>query len=925
MGRHRKKTHPVQIRPSHVEENLNETELTRRRQAAEEEAQYRLKAKEDSDQKLAQLFETQIKNKEQNQQSSSKNVGNSENPELKSPEKLQKHEHQIRIEEKIELIDSPQPNKTPLLKTPQKVVPVETKISHIKTDGLKDEILLSDSEIEKVEPIPKKTPVKPDKPSSPIAIKSIIKTESSPKKKSIKVAVNAVTVVNEFENSKKESPVKNLVQKEKKSSFTVTKIVSIDRPSSPEEETPKTELELLVENKIQTLDDIAALFLPIPKKLELRNLYLAKEKQKIREANEAKGIFVDTLDGSENQSYWTKFVIKYQEKKHKMTVSYKNFKEDMSELMNYLVLWNKDINDIGCHFGNIVRSYFIFMRSVMFLNVVLGILYCFFLILPGNQKMDLEYSNGIECVAETQNSGSARSSRIISQNQNNNLNQKTCHDKSSEMIVVQPYHYLFSNFSFESLEQNTLARNQSIELEREYPPLGGYRFAELEDASLNIQKIDSSDDLLCYQETNSISANLPTFAGYDPFTIPFMVILRDFMSGTGSTENSAWFVGFHQPVKGDQSMTVPFTYIGIQSIGFIICFSYLLRKIAKGTTNSLIKSGEIKSTYINLTFAAWDFSITSKKIANLRRKKICGLLMEELKADLAVLALEDKSGWQKFLLYTKRTFVWTFFVSYLFFGIWSIRWSVMSAGKWGTDDSGKTVDKSGMPAWLTWVDTNISFFPFIDWLPQLSLMLVTGLGPTLFKALGGLEEYSDARKFEMLILRNSFIKLISISILVLSIIMPFQCEVEWPTFLTQLISSGNTPALGSSYNNTCLTCTSEPTCWENEIGREMYKIVFIDGIKQIFIDYLIISNIRAVVSQTFARPAFLMNIKGEFEIMSSILQIIHIQCMTWIGMFFCPILPIVMGIRMTLDFYTQKHMLFKLTKAPKRYCPAFGN
>ena len=713
----------------------------------------------------------------------------------------------------------------------------------------------------------------------------------------------------------------------------------------------------LVEYNIQNLDDIAGLDLPIPKRLELRRVFLTKKHQMSKEAKEAevarllqRGTFID--DHNQNFKKKQRLRTKIEETKRKINSSFRNFKEDASELSSYLVLWNRDIHDIGCHFGNIIRNYFIFIRNLMSLNMVVGIFYCYFLILPEKRKMELKYSNGIECIGEVQNSGSGSSSGSGSgsgympsyvksnfnlRNVNTDISKnETCNERSSESVVVQPYHYLFSNFSFESLTENSLARNHSIELERNYPPLGGYRFPELENPSLNIQKINSSDDLHCYQEINSIGGTkLPTFAGkYEPFTIPSLVKISDFMSGTGSTENSAWFAGYHQPVKGDQSMTVPFAYIGIQVVGFIICLRYLLNRIVKGkskgkTVVNAIKtneSGEIikkrkikmKTTYINLTFAAWDFSINDKTTANLRKKKICGLLMEELKADLAAQARGDKTKNQKVWLFVKRIIVWSSFISYLFTGVWSIQWSVMGAGKWATDGS----DKSDMPDWLTWFDTNVTFFSFVDWLPQFSLMIVSGVGPTLFKLLGGLEEYSEAKRFKMLILRNSLTKLLSIFVLVLSIIIPFQCEVKWPVFLTKFINSENhlngTLTLyeqGSSYNNTCLTCTPKPTCWENEIGREMYKIVVIDGIKQIFIDYLIIDNLRAVVSHTFHKPA----IKGEFDIMRSVLQIIHIQCMTWIGMFFCPILPIVMGVLMIVEFYTQKHTLFKLKKAPKRY------
>ena len=49
------------------------------------------------------------------------------------------------------------------------------------------------------------------------------------------------------------------------------------------------------------------------------------------------------------------------------------------------------------------------------------------------------------------------------------------------------------------------------------------------------------------------------------------------------------------------------------------------------------------------------------------------------------------------------------------------------------------------------------------------------------------------------------------------------------------------------------------------------------------------------------------------------MELVTIQCFTWIAMFYCPVLPMILCIRLAITFTTKKIALFEYCQPPKRY------
>lgn len=95
-------------------------------------------------------------------------------------------------------------------------------------------------------------------------------------------------------------------------------------------------------------------------------------------------------------------------------------------------------------------------------------------------------------------------------------------------------------------------------------------------------------------------------------------------------------------------------------------------------------------------------------------------------------------------------------------------------------------------------------------------------------------------------------------------------------------------------------------CRENVFGKEMYKLT-IFNLLECFFNAFCVAYPRMLLVERFpsSKLAQLLG-KKQFEISFNVLDLVNSQTVTWVGVFYCPLLPAINTIRLLFFFYIKK-------------------
>lgn len=188
----------------------------------------------------------------------------------------------------------------------------------------------------------------------------------------------------------------------------------------------------------------------------------------------------------------------------------------------------------------------------------------------------------------------------------------------------------------------------------------------------------------------------------------------------------------------------------------------------------------------------------------------------------------------------------------------------------------------------------------VDYLPSIFISGVNLVLPPVFKLIAPLEGYTRSRQIILILLRTVFLRLASLLVLLLSL---------WG----QITCGGNAEAPA------CKACGynyKELPCWETRLGQEMYKLLIFDLLAGVAVALLIQFPRKLLCGHC---PGVLGRVgTQEFEVPDEVLGLIYAQTVTWVGSFFCPLLPLLNTAKLLLLFYLKKAVLFSTCSPASR-------
>lgn len=242
------------------------------------------------------------------------------------------------------------------------------------------------------------------------------------------------------------------------------------------------------------------------------------------------------------------------------------------DITAWLTMWSSALKTIEGHFGTGVVSYFLFLRWLLLLNLLMFMLPALFIITPHWILPTVFEPNETASVAlsSTPAAPLAWSERL------------------------SPPNWLLEA----GMSDVWLADNRTL------------------------QKMQQ-----CYNEYNA-QVTGQTKGGIS--------LLQDFLQGTGWMELTALFSGRYinsvDHIAGTKlHYNFPLAYVLTNVACFVLCLLLMVRYTTAGVRESLLVSEGKLHRYCNMVFASWDFCITDERTARLKHVSI----VQELKSDLA--------------------------------------------------------------------------------------------------------------------------------------------------------------------------------------------------------------------------------------------------------------------------------------------------
>jgi len=291
---------------------------------------------------------------------------------------------------------------------------------------------------------------------------------------------------------------------------------------------------------------------------------------------------------------------------------------------------------------------------------------------------------------------------------------------------------------------------------------------------------------------------------------------------------------------------------------FLFCLIWLIKETAVSFRKSYVESILDTRGFASKVFCSWNCNVVSKENADLLHKSIFFDLKEVL-AEKKFFSMQNSSGSTSKVV-IKRVMVW-------------LMWMLVTAGSL---------------AFIYYL--NELFIQRLLTNTILDLMLlslfvstVNLLSPYFINFITHLEEYRNPRN-----------------------------EIYVAVFRTFLLKIGMLAVI-CSFWTVNIQKGDQVECWETQLGQEVYRLVVVDFIFSIFFSTFCMEFLKRLLAdrlKSVNRPNFMLAI--------NVLDLIYGQTLCWVGVFFSPIISLIVIIKYILLFYIKKISVVQNCRASKR-------
>ncbi|XP_019397319.1 PREDICTED: transmembrane channel-like protein 5 isoform X1 [Crocodylus porosus] len=341
----------------------------------------------------------------------------------------------------------------------------------------------------------------------------------------------------------------------------------------------------------------------------------------------------------------------------------------------------------------------------------------------------------------------------------------------------------------------------------------------------------------------------------------------ELLTGAGYFQQTVLYYGFYTnstitKIESSTTYDMQLAYIFTIGIYFVICFFSLVYSMAKSFRNNFVNP-QTYSGNAGKLLCIWDFNITNDKAVRLKQKNLSTQIKEALsEAKSEDLNLSVK---QRMVHIAIHLAAWIFSLGTTAVCCTCVYYLSINNLKLFMKGDGTELENQAATLVL----------PIV-------VSLLNLLTPFVFSLLELLEKFQYPRnQIYITITRNVILKMSITGIL--------------------------------CYYWLNIVATSGTECWETLVGQDLYRLVVVD-----FLFCLLGSFFGEFVRRIIGTKCLKNLGVPEFDIARNVLGLIYVQTLTWIGIFFSPLLPAIQMISFFIIFYVKKVSLMMNCQPPRK-------
>ncbi|XP_047400702.1 transmembrane channel-like protein 8 isoform X1 [Sciurus carolinensis] len=354
--------------------------------------------------------------------------------------------------------------------------------------------------------------------------------------------------------------------------------------------------------------------------------------------------------------------------------------------------------------------------------------------------------------------------------------------------------------------------------------------------------------------------------------------LWNILTGRAFNNTYLFYGGYRAGPESSSAYSIRLAYLLSPLACLLLCFCGTLQRMVKGLPQRPLLGQAYRTPLSAKLFSSWDFCIRVREAATIKKHEISNEFKAELEEGRRLQLAQQRSPTQR------ACHLLTFLGINILIGLLVV--GAISAIFWATKYSQDNKEEA--------------LFVVLQYLPPGVIALVNFLGPLLFAFLVQLENYPPSTEVNLTLIWCVVLKLASLGMFSFSLGQTILC-----------IGRNKTSCEAYGYN----ACDYQ--CWENSVGEELYNLSIFNFLLTVAFAFLV-SLPRRLLVERFSGRFWTWLDREEFLVPKNVLDIVAGQTATWMGLFFCPLLPLLNSIFLFLTFYIKKYTLLRNSRASSR-------